>query len=296
MEGKSKMFLLDELYKNDVNYPSLGSYLDKFLYYRKQKDDIDADVCKQIIDIYFYTNPLITNNALISAQSNYNKSNMKYEIHSEKNIFRGETLVNCMQLLVQIANYNNPNELISSYDFAELQNIPKYPFLCQNRELLNLVECFIMECYSEGNFFAIPYIQGYSLNQAKGRLKKKGYGYIFYDSSDTYFKVCRDYYINGINSCQLTSYIEKKYDFLNDRYHNKNGWNLFIEDNFFQSFFINNIPIELWNNTSDGFISDLTRYLQMAIQALSLRRQAIIKKYEQNISIIPTNATKENLC
>lgn len=68
------MFLLDELYKNNSNYPINGDYIEKFLFYRSQNDDIDVDVCEINIDNYKQMNPLISQEAKKTEQRSYNKS------------------------------------------------------------------------------------------------------------------------------------------------------------------------------------------------------------------------------
>lgn len=274
------MYLLDELYKDNENYPVDGSFIDKFLFYRKQDDDIDVDVCEQNIKIYRSLNPLIKDSAEIVKQPRDNKLNKKYEIHDGNNIYRGETIISCMQLLLQIVNYTNPEEKIYSKDIDKISNDLKL-FISKNPKFENLLNQFAKKCYSEGNFFAIPFISGYSLNQAKGKLKESGRKYTFIDSSDTYFKVCYNYFTKGINCRELTEYIDKQYSVWKNRYCKKGGWESFLEDNQFHSFVDNNEPKKLWNNTNDGFIKDLENYLNLAIKALTDREEIIIKHYNE---------------
>ncbi len=196
------MFLLDELYKGNLNYPVNGDYIDKFLFYRSQNDDIDVDVCEIIIDQYKQTNPLISQAAKKIEQRSHNRSHKKFELSDNGQIYRGETIINCMQLLLQIVNYDNEDSLITSSDFDEIYyGIQKSSVLVNNSEMKSLLNMFVKKCYCEGNFFSIPFIEGFSLNQAKGKLKQRGYQYTFVDSSDTYFKVCYNFFVNGINAC-----------------------------------------------------------------------------------------------
>ena len=171
------MFLLDELYKDDEAYPLKGGYVDKFLYYREQDDDIDADVCLRNAEIYLKTNPLVSAQAEIVPQPERNESGKKYEIHDGSIIYRGETLINCMQFLLQIVNFENENEKIWAKDYEEIRNGLNHSRILNvhDGKLRDLTEQFVEKCYCSGNFFAIPFSHGASLNLAKGRLKKQGY-------------------------------------------------------------------------------------------------------------------------
>lgn len=271
------MFLLDELYKDNLKYPVNGDYIDKFLFYRSQNDDIDVDVCEINIINYKQTNSLIGKDALIIKQGSNNKSYKKFELSDKGQIFRGETLINCMQILLQIVNYDSEETLITSKDFEEISNgIKNSSILANNPELRKLLDLFARECYCEGNFFAIPFIEGSSLNTAKGKLKQRGYGYTFVDSSDTYFKVCYNYFVKGVCGCQVTRLIDEKYNVWKKRYLG-NGWNTFITDNFFQAFMDSDgKPKQLWNKTCCGLEVDLENYLKNAIAALSTRSKSII--------------------
>lgn len=270
------MFILDELYRTDEMYPHKGSCVEKFLYYREQKDDIDADVCYQNVKQYCKKNPLISKDATIEKQHSNNKSSSKYQINDNGMVYRGETLINCMQVLLQIVNYENELERITSDDIDKIRDgLKNSSILNENLMLKEKLEDFVKHCYSGGNFFAIPYISGFSLNQAKVKLKQRGNRYTFVDSSDTYFKVCYNYFVEGVNGCQLTRFIEEKYLNWKKRYYGKEGWLLFINDNCFSSFMVNNKPIKMWNNTKDGFVKDLERYLDIAINALSDREKML---------------------
>lgn len=98
------MFFLDKLFEDNQEYPNNGSVVEKFLFYRKRNDDIDVDVCEENVNNYKKTNPLINNNAEIRLQK---KSRKKYELIDGESCFRGETLINCMQIILQIVNYDN---------------------------------------------------------------------------------------------------------------------------------------------------------------------------------------------
>lgn len=279
------MFLIDKLYKDNPNYTTndTENYIDKFLFYRKENDDIDIDVCETNIDNYKLTNPLINKDAKKVQQNVFNKSHKKFELIDNGQIYRGDTLINCMQVLLQIVNYDNEDTLITSSNFDEIKNgIKNSSILNNNPKLYKLLNEFVKKCYCEGNFFAIPYIEGYSLNQAKGKLKHQGYTNPFVDSSDTFFKVTYNYFVNGKSSCQLTKFIDEKYDILKKNY--CNNWNLFIEHNYFQDFVnLDGTPKYLWNKTDKGFAFDLENYLTNAISALSNREKRIID-YKNNIN------------
>lgn len=271
------MFILDELYKEDKMYPHTESYSERFLYYRNQKDDIDADVCYQLLELYCKTNPMISQKAVIVEQPSKKKTSSKYQIIDNDMIYRGETLINCMQVLLQIVNYENDLEKITTKDIDKIrEGLKASTILKQNFQLRNKLEEFVMRCYGGGNFFAIPYVEGFSLNQAKAKLKQQGNRYTFLDSSDTYFKVCYNYFTKGTNCCQLTRFIEEKYINWKERYCVEGGWDIFIKDNNFSSFMNNNEPIKMWNNTKDGFAKDLERYLDIAINALSEREKIVM--------------------
>lgn len=205
------------------------------------------------------------------------KSHKKFELLDNGQIYRGETIINCMQLLLQIVNYDNKDTLITSSDFEKISNgIKKSSVLANNPEMKKLLNTFVKKCYCEGNFFAIPFFEGFSLNTAKGKLKQGGYGYIFVDSSDTYFNVCYNFFVNGQSCCQITRLIDEKYGVWKERYLN-NGWNTFVTDNYFQDFMdFDGRPLRLWNKTSEGFSIDLENYLKSAITVLSNREKRII--------------------
>lgn len=287
------MFLLDKLYEDNANYPIDGDYIDKFLFYRSQKDDIDVDVCEINIDNYKQTNQLISQEARKNEQRSYNKSHKKFELVDNDQIYRGETIINCMQLLLQIVNYDNKDTIITSKDFEEIINgIKNSSVLANNPKMKELLNTFVEKCYCEGNFFAIPFIAGFSLNRAKGKLKQGGYEYTFVDSSDTYFKVCRNFFVNGQSGCQLTRLIDEKYYVWKTRY-SGDGWKKFVSDNFFQDFMdCDGEPLRLWNKTSEGFEKDLERYLESAIRVLSNREKGIIEK--RNVIVQNHEQVQEN--
>lgn len=274
------MFILDELYKNNMDYPINENYINKFLFYRSQDDDIDVDVCKINIENYKLLNPLISQEAIVNEQKNYNKSHEKYELIDNGQVYRGETIFNCMQILLQIVNYDNHDTLITSNDFDEIkQGIKESSVLSGNPNLEKLLNLFVEKCYCEGNFFAIPYIEGFSLNQAKGKLKKRGYQYTLVDSSDTYFKVCYAYFVNGENGCQVTRWINEKYDVWKKRYLGRENWGLFVKDHMLEDFMDSDgKPLSIWNKTRDGFAMDLENYLQNAIRILMEREKKIYER------------------
>lgn len=277
------MFLLDELYNDNQNYPKSGTMIEKFIFYRRNNDDIDIDVCKYNMENYLVTNPCISIDAKIVGQTSYNKSGKKYEIVDGKRIFRGETLINCMQVLLQIVNFDNEGTRIVATDYDEILNgINDSSIFVGNERMRLLLNSFIEECYSEGNFFAIPFISGYSLNKAKGSLKQKGYLDCMRDSSDIYFKVCFNYFTNGKVGCQLIKYIDEYYDIWKDRY--INNWNIFVDDNLFQDYVDENYnPIQMWKMNTGDISKDLEVYLENAISFLTKRRERIVKyKLNQN--------------
>ena len=265
------MFILDEIYKEDPDYPANGSYSDRYLYYRGKKDDIDADVCETYTKMYL-SHPLITSGAEVRKQLG---TTHKYEILDGTYVYRGETIINCMQMLLQIVNYENLCEKITSRDIDTIRkSLKESVILKENPGLREKIEHFVKLCYGEGNFFPIPFVSGYSLNIAKGRLKTRGNHYIFTDSSDTYFVVCYYYFVHHQSYCQLTRFIEK-YENWKERYCKEGGWEQFIKDNKFESFVCDGKPIKMWNNTEKGFVKDLGNYLDMAIAALSEREKEL---------------------
>lgn len=269
-------FILDELYSADTEYPRKGSEIDRFLYYRKKGDDIDADVCKKNLEMYCKNNPELSSELEIVLQPKINKSKMKYQIIKDGQKYRGETLVNCMQLLLQIVNYENPIEKIVATQVDEIKELlQKSKILKENNGLKEKLNVFVRECYGAGNFFAIPFVEGASLNTSKGKLKEYGYNFVFSDSSYTYLKVCAEYFIEGRNICQLTKRIDEKYPNMKELYSGKKGFETFVSNNKFNSFFENGKPIKFWNNTGD-FIKDLNNYLDLAICALSTRRLELV--------------------
>lgn len=269
------MFFLDKLYGGKTEYPADKDFIDKYLFYRRQKDDIDVDVCRGNMEIYRGTNPLISRNAEIIKQREFNRSHQKFELSDNGQIYRGETIVNCMQLLLQIVNYDSKEEVIIAGDFEEIESgIKKSSVLADHFGMWELLNKFVEKCGCEGNYFAIPYKAGFSLNRAKGRLRQGGYGYTFVDSSDTYFRVCYDYFVKGQKNCSITKLIDEKYMIWKDRY--AGHWDVFIADNCFQNFMgSDKKPIKLWNKTDQGFSTDLKNYMEKAVHVLSEREKRI---------------------
>ena len=276
------MFILDESYKEDPDYPIKGSYTDRYLYYRGRQDDIDADVCEAYTKMYL-SHPLISKAAEVRKQPG---TMHKYEIWDGTYVYRGETLINCLQLLLQIVNYENPGEKITKNDNERIKRaLQESEILNRNPKLRDKLELFAKLCYEVGNFFPIPYEKGYSLNIAKGSLKRRGNHYMFSDSSDTYFEVCYNYFVHQQSCCRLTRYIDEKYGNWKKRYCKEGGWEQFVEDNMFDSFVCDGKPIKMWNNTADGFAKDLERYLDTAITALSERKEKVEKAWK-----VPSNS------
>lgn len=263
-------FIIDKMYKDNDEYPISGSYLEKFLFYRAAKDDIDIDVCKYIIETYIKTNPIFIDYEEKTIV-NQNGSENKYEIHADGEVFRGETFVNCMQVLLQIANYSQLDN-VGSNDIDEIKERILNSDIVDNK----LLEEFIYQCYSEGNFLAIPYKEGKSLNRAKGRLKKAGYNYIFLDNPDTYLKVLTEYFKNGTLSCSLVKLIDKEYPCWKNRYRaSAEGVECFIKDNNFEAFYCGTMPVQFWNISSKGIKYDMNCYLQRITAALKKRKEDI---------------------
>lgn len=273
------MFFLDELYRDKQKYPEYPAdkdYIDKYLFYRRQDDDIDVDACEQNMKIYRRVNPLISREAIIKGQSEHNRSQEKYELDDNGRIYRGETIVNCMQLLLQIVNYDSEEEVITTRDFEKIESgIKKSSVLADHPEMRKLLNEFVGKCGCVGNYFAIPYKEGASLNQAKGRLRQGGYRYTFVDSSDTYFRVCYNYFEEGEkDACCVTRLIDEEYMIWKERY--VGHWDTFIADNCFQDFTgSDKKPIRLWNKTDQGFFTDLKNYMEKAIHVLSEREKRI---------------------
>lgn len=268
----AEKFLLDRLYSEDKDYPANGNFLKKFLYYKGQiHDGIDADVSREMMEIYkkypYFFDKKVGETTIQP------DSQKKYEFRADGICYRGETLVNCTQLLLRLCNYEQCNKLSTS-DIEEIERRLEQIGVLES----DLLQRFVRLCYSEGNFFAIPYCgdsKG-SLNLAKGLLKKTGYGV---DNHDCYFKVLADYFVNGTLSCKLVKLIdeEEKYSPWKNRYKTgtEQGVEKFVSDHLFGAFFEGTRPKEFWRMTERGFEYDVKNYLEQVNEALAERKKEV---------------------
>ncbi len=265
-------FMLDELYSKDGKYPRSGGFTEKFLYYKFAKDDIDVDVCRKNIDIYLNNNPFFDGHAECVNQEN---SENKYQIKMDGRVYRGDTIFNCMQLLLQIVNASVELESFSQQDICENHNIIlKNSFFLKEREL---IDKFVMNCYRPGNFCVIPYSEGYSLNLAKGRLKMTGHnGFIYRDSADVYFRVLYAYYTQGIKGVSLIRLLDECKDYEMWRTKYRDNFVDYINDNKFHSFFDDKGPKEFWKKTDD-WMKDITDYMSKVIEAVDSRTKKLVQ-------------------
>lgn len=276
-------FLLDELYVDNKEYPKDKSYVERFLYYKFQTDDIDADVCKSTVNRYCQQYYFLKG----AVVENQGSSANKYQIRSPIGVFRGETLVNCMELLKQIVNlFADDNGCYTNADIRDnkgllLDNV----FYKENEELINE---FVSYCYCSGNFLPIPYCKGKSLNRAKGRLYQPGYNSWLRDSSDIYLQVLSDYFTEQYTGEKLTSYIDEcdAYYEWKMRYLTKGsneGVLRFIEEYHLRGFFEGAKPKVFWklqDNPSGGIIE----YMESVNRALGFRAFSVaVDEYYRNL-------------
>ena len=270
-------FILDDLYQEIPEYPRDETYLRRFLFYRRSKSDgIDVDVCKHNMDIYLKTNDIFKNYSSTECKLQ-EYSQRKYEIHTEKEVYRGETLVNCMQVLLQIANYEQKS-LVLAKEIDEIEKRINITNIVEH----SLLEQFICQCYSEGNFLTIPFVKSKSLNQAKGYLRRQGYNFVFRDDWYTYLDGLTKYFKTGTLSCRLVELIDCTYSNWRVRYKEaENGILQFVSDNHLDSFYQNGVPKLFWNITDKGFSNDLNCYLKDITQAMDTRTQILLEIMEE---------------
>lgn len=264
-------FLIDSLYEGVEGYPKNGTYLERFLFYRStaQKEGVDADVCKGIMEIYLKSNPFFQGrDVTLELQPGCKQ---KWQIVADGKTYRGETLVNCMQFLLQIANYENC-EIIRSEDIERIRETLNNSAI-MTHEMQDLLERFIRLCYSPGNFIPIPYSKGSSLNCAKQPLKEKGYGCMLVDSEYVYLKMLFDYFGGATPSVKVTRLIDsvEEYGDWKNRYRKQNGKDLFISDNKLDPFVKKGEAIQFWKMTGDGLPKDAIPFLEKISEALEAR-------------------------
>lgn len=273
-----KDFLLDNLYKNDSNYPSEGSFTDKFLYYRGTDDGIDVDVSKYMIENYIKTNPYF-NGKEIKIKKQYNEK-YKYEIIVGEEIYRGDTFVNCMQTILQLINYGKEQRIVSREIHKIREEISK---LDDNTK--RILEKFTYNCYREGNFFAIPYKPYKSLNSAKGQLREIGFAglenkkYYLYDSYYTYIIELKDYFDNGNTETHIAKLIDENYTGWKKRYRGL-GNRVFIEDNKLDGFYKDGVPIKFLNIEKEFNVA-MEEYLVNITKALENRTNLVKGGYNE---------------
>lgn len=246
----SEKNLMDLMYESDDNYNKLTNYIDKFLYYKEQKDGIDIDVCKYNIFIYgtCYQSIKLSNTSLISKQGTCrNKYELSIESENNKICYRGDTAINVLSLM----------KLVNIEDIKD-------------KELFALMNDYAFLCYCVGNFYPIPFCFNdeisCSLNLSKGTCKQNVLGKdankLFGDSMYVYL--------------QFIYRLFEKYG---------GDWKKYIENNYFQPFVVkddkNNFPIDFWKTDENNRIGILKKYLESINSALRERNKIILEKVEK---------------
>ena len=269
----NELFLLDELYNKTYsieNYPQENN-LEKFLYYKYQKNDgIDPDASEIMMKIHLDGNQLFDKD-----KSYYEKyAWRKYQIINNGTYYRGDTIFNCMELLLQIANNYREGRKNEKIDVNSLK---KTDFYLRNEDLINN---FIYWCYNPGNMCVVPFSQrNSSLNIAKEYLSQPGYKYCIKDSADCFFRVLANYFTDTQTSKSKEKIEErldndKKYRAWRERYHGH--IDKFISDNCFQPFFEGNVPKPFFIISEEGFEADIKEYMKRVINALKERTRLLM--------------------
>ena len=276
--------LLDLMYEMNEEYQKLNNYIDKYLFYREQKDSIDIDVCKYNMFIYgvCYDNIETTAASIILKQKGE-----EYELllnsYEDKLSFRGDTAINCMSILMQIVKYENSCD-ITKKQTTVVNEMLKNSCLLKDDDLRNLLEKHAMLCYSVGNFYPIPFKKfergRFSLNTAKGRCISEGYKDNYFD--DDMFVFLEDIYIyfveNGKTRDAVGERISNAYTGWID-YFGKgiDGWKRFVKVYYLDSFVDDNYyPVKFWRMTDKGFQIDLENYLKDVNLAIKERAELIM--------------------
>jgi len=270
----NEMFILDELYINKYgieSYPKDGDLLDKFIYYKYKKvGGIDPDASEEVMNIHLKSNLLFA--GFQAYTENY--AWRKYQIKCNDICYRGDTIFNCMELLLQIAGHYRKEGKNQKID---IDSFKKTEFYTENRKLINK---FIYWCYNPGNMCVVPYSSKYySLNYAKEYLSQPGYKYCLKDSADRYFRVLCDYFTSAQTIGPVEKIVERlekndKFGAWRDRYHDNIGQ--YKDDNCFQPFFEGNSPKQFFVITDKGFEADIKDYMEKVITALKERTKLLL--------------------
>lgn len=292
--------LLDLMYERNEKYQKLNNYIDKYLFYRDQKDNIDIDVCKYNMFIYgtCYENIAITSSSII-----YKQKGEKYELllnsYDDDISYRGDTAINCMSILMQIVKSENSCH-IAKKQTDVVKEMIKDSCLLKDNGLRNLLEEHAMLCYSVGNFYPIPFKKFErgisSLNTAKRSCISQGYNGNYFD--DDMFVFLEDIYMYIVENGKIRDlvgerirnvytggigYFEKGFE----------GWKCFVNTYYFNSFVDDNYyPIQFWKVTDKGLKIDLENYLKTVNLAIEKRSELIMTQVN---AIKKDNAMKQLL-
>ncbi|MBO5056694.1 MAG: hypothetical protein J6C64_10145 [Lachnospiraceae bacterium] len=293
----NRPFLLQEMYKGkEENNP-----LELFLYYKgdAKSDGIDIDVSLYNMFVYgtCYENIIVNENTELTLQD---RCKYKYEMKRVQGLesftVRGDTAVNCMSILVQIASFTLKKRVYAYEINAVREGIIKS--FEEEPELKELIEKHVKLCYGIGNFYPIPFLTAKeSLNQKKGVLRVGGIKIggnrkvMFMDSLQVFLKVMYQYFVeNNLSSCKLIESVDKHYrDWAESFGKGQKGWKQFVDINCFNSF-VNNSnelcePIDFFSISQNTFTEDVKKYLKSINAALEERENELvlrIKKAETN--------------
>lgn len=300
----SKTFLLDEMYKDDEYFSQLTSPVEKYLYYRKgmnqetkEQDGIDIDVCIYNILIYLKCHSGIF--ADICSVDIISQGGKKWEIRDRNYAditFRGDTAINCFNPIMQIVNNISQKKLSRKNNIEEIGMYLNSSVFLKSAEIESLINKHVILCYGVGNFYLVPFKQGYSLNRAKARLKTGGYSCFFCDDMYKYLSVVYQYFMKGRtnDSCNLIKIVDSMYAEYWIKWFGwgKEGWMSFVEQFCFEAFMDEeHKPMQFWKKTDSGLVNDLTNYLTKINSALEKRAESILHK----ISDSKVNLTKINI-
>lgn len=282
---QGKPFLLEHIYLEEEKP------VEKFLRYRESNDGIDIDVSIFNIMVYISCFDYICVDEYTKIERQpYRKCEHKYQIKCRENddIFRGDTAINSMSIIMQIVNYEK--DKISKRNVGEIRSRISNSYIldtkCRDREEVTigqLLEEHIRLCYGVGNFYPIPFFSKSSLNVAKGRLKSKGYnGTMFDDNMYVFLNVIYQYMVEDRRDfCETVRLLDSKYqNWINQFGIGLNGWDNFICKNFFDAFVDSkNLPKRFWCVSENGIIYDVEMYLKKINSALRERERAIMEAY-----------------
>lgn len=292
-------YLLDLMYESNNQYPLQSSYMDKYLFYERQKDGIDIDVCKYNMFIYgtCYENSDKKKNIINITESSTisNQKGEKYEIilksKDDKNSYRGDTAISCNSILTQIVRYEISGRISKKVIHEELRKT------CMYNDLQENLEKHAMLCYSVGNFYPIPFFKGKdgritSLNMAKWHCSSIGYILNFSDDMSVFLEDIKQYFETGekrgkvvIN--RISDFYKEWIDFFLMK---EKPWEYFVDTYHFKSFVDKEDykPIQFWNIKKDtiddvaktgdpqALISYINGYLEAVNKALEKRTQDIL--------------------